>query len=119
VGGQLIGWVGLWHPIHLDEPELAWTVFSEAQGKGFATEAARRVMQWAYRDLGLPPLFSFVHPDNTPSRALAERLGATIEGETIHRNQPRLVYRHRSGSAENKSNRFKSDEIRRSESCLS
>lgn len=92
---QLVGWGGLWHPIILDEPELAWSLFSAAQGKGFATEAAERIQRWACEDLHLPPLFSFVHPDNTPSRKLAKRLGATLESETEFRGQPRLIYRHR------------------------
>lgn len=116
---RLIGWAGLWHPIQLEEPELAWTIFTDAQGQGFGTEAARRAMRWAEDDLCLPPLFSFVHPENRPSRALAERLGAVIEGETIHRDQPRLVYRHRLLSAENKSNLSESDEIRSIEPCQS
>ena len=93
--GTVVGWAGLWHPIFLDEPELAWSLFPAAQGRGYATEAATRVMRWAAADLDLPPLFSFVHPDNMPSRKLAERLGATLEGETIFRGQPRLIYRHR------------------------
>lgn len=93
--GMLAGWAGLWHPVMLDEPELAWSLFPSAQGHGYATEAAECVMQWAADDLGLPPLFSFVHPDNHPSRRVAERLGATLEGETEFRGQPRLRYRHR------------------------
>jgi len=93
--GALIGWAGLWHPIQLDEPELAWSLFPEAQGNGFATEAAERALRWAVDDPWLPPLFSFVHPDNDPSRRLAERLGATLERETIFRGEPRLFYRHR------------------------
>jgi len=91
----LTGWCGLWQPFDLTEPELAWSLFPSAQGKGFATEAAERVQRWAARDLGLPPLFSFVHPDNTASRAVAKRLGAEIESETTFRGSPRLIYRHR------------------------
>ncbi|MGI9424054.1 MAG: GNAT family N-acetyltransferase [Hyphomicrobiaceae bacterium] len=91
----LAGWCGLWHPVDLDEPELAWSLFPSAQGHGLATEAARRVQRWAAEDLGLPPLFSFVHPNNNASRNLAERLGATVECETTFRDRPRLVYRHR------------------------
>lgn len=91
----LIGWAGLWHPAELPEPELAWSLFPAAHGKGYATEAAECAMRWAAIDLGLPPLFSFVHPDNTPSRRVAERLGATLEAQTTFRDAPRLVYRHR------------------------
>ena len=92
---QFVGWCGLWQPADLDEPELAWSLFPSAQGSGLATEAAVRVLHWAAADLALPPLFSFVHPDNQPSRALAERLGARIESETTFRGRPRLIYRHR------------------------
>ena len=92
---QVMGWAGLWHPIILDEPELAWSLFPVGQGKGYATEAAACARRWAAQDLGLPPLFSFVHPDNLPSRKLAERLGAVLEGQTEFRGQPRLLYRHR------------------------
>ena len=74
---------------------FGWSLFPAAQGKGYATEAAARVMRWAADDLALPPLFSFVHPDNAASRRLAERLGAVLTGDTEFRGQPRLIYRHR------------------------
>jgi RimJ/RimL family protein N-acetyltransferase len=92
---KLMGWAGLWDPIDFPEPELAWALFPSAQGQGYATEAAERVMRWAAEVLRLPPLFSFVHPENLPSRRVAERLGARFEGETEFRGQPRLIYRHR------------------------
>lgn len=44
--------------------------------------------------MGLKPLMSFVHPENLPSRAVAERIGAVIEGEGELRGEPRLIYRH-------------------------
>lgn len=92
---KLVGWAGLWHPVELDEPELSWSLFPSAHGNGFATEAADRAMRWAAEDLRLPPLFSFIHPDNTPSRKVAERLGATRAATTEFRGQPRLIFRHR------------------------
>jgi RimJ/RimL family protein N-acetyltransferase len=116
--GDLVGWAGLWHPIELDEPELAWSLFQAAQGNGYATEAAERVMRWAADDLGLPPLFSFVHADNHPSRRLAERLGAMLTGETTLRGQPRLLYRHRDLNAET-STHTTSNKIRREPVCQS
>lgn len=110
---QLMGWAGLWHPIFLDEPELAWSLFPVAQGKGYATEAATCVQRWATEELGLLPLFSFVHPDNLPSRKLAERLGAVLEGQTEFRGQPRLLYRHRDLQTTNsdQTNQLEKDQI--------
>ena len=89
-----IGFAGLWHPPYVDEPELCWSLFPGNTGKGYATEAAAAARDWAYRDLGLPPLMSFIHPKNTLSHAVAKRLGATVEAETTLHGEPRIVYRH-------------------------
>ncbi len=91
---EVVGYAGLWYPADIDEAELAWSLYSGYEGKGFATEAARRIIRWASQGLCLPPLMSFVHPDNTPSIAVAERLGATRENETTLRGSPRFVFRH-------------------------
>jgi len=92
--GHLVGYSGLWYPIDIDEPELAWSLFAGNEGKGYATEAARAVQTWAASELGLTQLMSFVHPDNKASIAVARRLGATVEKETTLRGHPRLVFRH-------------------------
>ncbi|WP_309082745.1 GNAT family N-acetyltransferase [Chelativorans sp.] len=92
--GTLVGRAGLWHPPYIDEPELAWSLNAGFEGRGYATEAARRVQVWAARDLGLPPLMSFVHPENLPSQAVAKRLGAVPMPPTTLRGEPRLRFRH-------------------------
>lgn len=88
------GYTGLWHPFDLDEPELAWGLYSAAHGKGYATEAADAVRHWAHEALGLGPLMSFIHPENRASAAVAIRLGATDSGPTELRGEPRRLYRH-------------------------
>ncbi|MEM7299605.1 MAG: GNAT family N-acetyltransferase [Pseudomonadota bacterium] len=92
--GSVLGYTGLWFPLDIEEPELLWSLYAGSEGKGFAIEAARRVQQWAAFDLKLPPLMSYVHPDNLKSQAVAKRLGATVEAETTLRGHPRLVFRH-------------------------
>ncbi len=91
----LAGHAGLWFPIYVEEPELMWSLYSGNEGQGFATEAARTVQKWAHAELGLPPLMSFVHPDNRASIAVAERLGAVRETETTLGGHPRLTFRHK------------------------
>lgn len=93
--GATVGMTGLWHPATFREPELYWSLFSGAHGRGYAVEMARAVQRWAGEVAKLAPLMSLVHPDNRPSRRVAERLGATIEGETTFYDRPRLIYRHR------------------------
>ncbi|MCT7376487.1 GNAT family N-acetyltransferase [Chelativorans salis] len=92
--GAVVGYVGLWQPPYVEEPELAWSLYAGFEGKGYATEAANRIQLWAARDLGLPPLMSFVHPENLPSQAVVKRLGATPLPPTTLRGEPRLRFRH-------------------------
>ncbi len=89
------GFAGLWHPPDIAEPELCWSLFPGHTGKGYATEAAAEARRWANKEQGLPPLMSFVHPENLASQKVAERLGASLVEQTTLRGQPRLFYRHR------------------------
>ncbi|MER9671209.1 GNAT family N-acetyltransferase [Mesorhizobium sp. M0203] len=93
--GSVVGVVGLWHPSYIDEPELAWGLYAGFEGRGYAVEAARRVQVWAAHDLGLPPLMSFIHPENLPSQAVAKRLGARPLPPTTLCGKAVLRFRHR------------------------
>lgn len=98
--GVPIGMSGLCHPADFDEPELFYSLFDGYHGRGYATEMAAGARDWAATarpDLG--PLMSMIHPDNAPSRAVSERIGAALEAEVAWRGMPRLRYRHRRGAA--------------------
>ncbi len=77
--GAPIGMVGIWNPLGWPEPELAWVLFAGHEGKGYATEAALTVRNYAYQTLGMPALTSNIMPHNEASKAVARRLGATME----------------------------------------
>lgn len=89
-----IGRVGLLDHEGWPEPELAWFIFEEFEGKGFAYEAALAARTHANGPLGLPPLFSFIEPANTRSQALAERLGAVHERDARYKDIDFRIYRH-------------------------
>jgi RimJ/RimL family protein N-acetyltransferase len=89
-----LGLSGLWYPPDVSEPELCWSLFPGNTGRGYATEAAIAARLWAYTDRNYPRLVSYVHPLNTASLAVAERLGAALESETRLRGEERLVFRH-------------------------
>ncbi len=95
----LLGFVGLNLEFTDPERELGWMFLPSARGKGHAFEAATAIRDYAFATLGWSDVVSYVDPANTKSRALAERLGATIdpdaplpEGET---SDDVVVYRHR------------------------
>ncbi len=57
------------------EPEIGYHFTVESQGKGYATEAARRLLDHGFGDLALPRIVAVVLPDNTPSQAVMKKLG--------------------------------------------
>jgi RimJ/RimL family protein N-acetyltransferase len=90
--GQLIGRIGLLHPEGWPGFEIGWTLVRECWGKGYATEAARRVLRHAFVDMGRDHVISLIHPDNRASIRVAERLGETVEGRTELLGNQVLVY---------------------------
>jgi RimJ/RimL family protein N-acetyltransferase len=63
------------------ETELGYTLDPTAWGQGFASEAARCVREYARDVLGLSYTVSAILPSNVRSRRVAERGGATLDGQ--------------------------------------
>ncbi len=90
-----LGIVGPYFPKGWPEPEIAWSLFASAQGRGFATEATVAARNWAYETLGWSTAISLITDGNTRSVALAERLGCTREDDFNHAEIGRMqVWRH-------------------------
>ncbi|WP_137702539.1 GNAT family N-acetyltransferase [Marimonas lutisalis] len=77
--GTYLGRVGLWFPEGWAEREIGWTLMPHAWGKGYATEAAIAARAHAYDVLGWDTAVSLIAPENDASKAVARRLGATLE----------------------------------------
>lgn len=90
-----LGVVGMFYPQGWPAPEIAWSVFEPAEGKGIAYEAALAARRHAYAALGWTSAISLVAPENHRSVALAKRLGARIDGRHEHPLHGRLdIWRH-------------------------
>ncbi|MEM9716236.1 MAG: GNAT family N-acetyltransferase [Pseudomonadota bacterium] len=90
-----MGIVGCYYPEDWPEPEIAWGVFENAEGKGIAFEAASEARRFAYEVLGWDTAISLIAAENTRSLALAERMGATFEKNYEHDTYGIMpVYRH-------------------------
>jgi len=74
------------------ELEVGYHFRRDQWGHGYATEAARACMVFAFRRLGAEKVISLIRPENTPSRRVAERNGMTIERQVVHTALPHLVY---------------------------
>ena len=90
-----LGVVGLMNSPEWPEPEIAWSVFAQAEGKGVAYEAALASRAYAYDTLSWPTVISCIMPGNDRSEALARRMGATFEHDHAHPELGTLrVFRH-------------------------
>lgn len=75
VEGDFIGYCGLIvGRSSLNEPEIAYELFQRAHGRGYATEAARAVLDAAIAT-GRTRLWSTVDSWNTPSFRVLDKLG--------------------------------------------
>lgn len=91
--GGFIGFVGL-HVPPSELPfspcvEIGWRLAFHCWGKGFATEAANRVLHVGFERLGLAEIVSFTAISNLRSRAVMERLGMLeVQGTFEHPHIP-------------------------------
>ncbi|MDR3686607.1 MAG: GNAT family N-acetyltransferase [Coriobacteriia bacterium] len=82
-GAPFIGFVGLNIPV-FDAPfmpavEIGWRLDPAFWGRGYATQAARAVLDFGFRAAGLEEIVAFTATCNLRSRAVMERLGMTID----------------------------------------
>ena len=61
-------------PHGVGEVEVGWHLHPDSWGHGYATEAARAVIDRAF-GLGLPEVYAVVRPGNEPSLGVCRRLG--------------------------------------------
>ena len=89
----VIGYCGFHHhPEVPGEVEIGYRLHPDYWNRGLITEAARAVRDHAFADLKLPRVISLIHPENIPSRRVAEKNGMKVEKEITFRGFPALVY---------------------------
>lgn len=90
----LIGFVGLsspsWQAHFTPCVEIGWRIGSQYWGKGYATEAARAVLEYGFNIIGLPELVSFTVPQNIRSTGVMKKIGMTHDqaDDFIHPKLP-------------------------------
>jgi RimJ/RimL family protein N-acetyltransferase len=77
--GTFAGFVGL-NPVTFDAPftpavEIGWRLAREWWGQGFATEAARAVLEYAFGSLGLEEVVSLTTTTNLRSERVMQKIG--------------------------------------------
>jgi RimJ/RimL family protein N-acetyltransferase len=93
--GELIGAACLQH---LDRDagkprEIGWRLGRSGWGKGYATEAARAIVEFAFEVVGADVLYAVADPDNAASIKVMERLGMRYVGIETYYDEPCATYR--------------------------
>lgn len=78
--GEFVGRAGLWQPEGWPGLEVGWVLERRSWGHGFATEAGRAAIDYAFRLPGVEKVISLIRPDNHASIRVAQRLGESYEG---------------------------------------
>lgn len=73
-------------------PEIGYGILQEYQGQGFATEAVKLALEWAFCHLEINEVEAEVNPDNTASQWVLMKCGFRPNGE-IGEEGPRYVVR--------------------------
>ena len=75
------------------EIEIGWRLPRGAWGRGYATEAAARILRHGFETLGLAHIDAAIDADNHRSIRVAERLGLELAGPATYAGTPCLRYR--------------------------
>jgi RimJ/RimL family protein N-acetyltransferase len=89
---RLVGRVGFHHPEGWPGFELGWTMGRASWGKGYAPEAARACLDYAFNVMDRDHVISVIDPNNVASIRVAEKIGETVEGETAVDGHQLLIY---------------------------
>lgn len=74
--GEWVGRVGPWYPEGWPAPEIGWTISPDHLRKGYATEAARASLDYAFNKLGWQEVIHVILPGNAGSIGVAEKIGS-------------------------------------------
>lgn len=87
--GAFIGMIGLVFQMEYDRAELGYWLGVPFWNQGYATEAARALLDFAFRELRLNRVYAAHYGDNPASGRVMQKLGMTYEG-TLRQHLIRL-----------------------------
>ncbi len=86
--GELIGFIGLAYQTYKTEfspaTDIGWRLKKSAWGKGYATEGAKRCLEYAFNELKINKIFSVCTINNSKSENVMKKIGMTKKGVFTH-----------------------------------
>jgi [ribosomal protein S5]-alanine N-acetyltransferase len=90
---EIIGFVGLWYFFSENQPQLAYALLPKATKQGYATEAATRILDYCFHELGYDYVIASCDLPNIESQQVATRLGMKQIEERSINELPTLFFR--------------------------
>ena len=90
---EIIGFVGLWYFFAENQPQLAYALLPHETKKGYATEAATRILEYSFQELNYNYLLASCDRPNLESQQVAKRLGMKQVEERIIKGNPTLFFK--------------------------
>ncbi|HJZ81188.1 MAG TPA: GNAT family N-acetyltransferase [Pyrinomonadaceae bacterium] len=90
--GKCVGRIGFMNPVGWPGFELGWVLGRESWGKGYATEGARRALEYAFTEMNRNHVISLIALENGNSIKVAERLGESVEDEIEFLGRQCFIY---------------------------
>ncbi len=81
--GRFIGCCGVVRAPNRDFDEIIYAYHSDTWGKGYATEAARAMLDYVFARSTLDRIYATIDPRNTPSINVAHKVGMHYEREEL------------------------------------
>jgi len=83
LGGAGIGRAHILRHYDSDSAEVGWLIFPEYQGRGFATEITRALVDYCFDELGVRRVTALCNPTNVASCRVLEKCGFRREAHFI------------------------------------
>jgi RimJ/RimL family protein N-acetyltransferase len=79
INSNFLGRAGLFNQEGWPGVEVTWTIGRDKWGKGYATEAGRASLAFAFESIGLDRVICLAHPENVASQRVARKIGMSID----------------------------------------
>jgi RimJ/RimL family protein N-acetyltransferase len=79
--GEVVGVVGAFYREKQADIELAWTIYRRFWKNGYASEAARAALAFAFDERKAPRAIAYIDAGNVASERVSERVGMRYEAE--------------------------------------
>lgn len=90
---KVVGFVGLWCFFDEEQPQLIYALLPEALKKGYATEAASKVLEYCFDELVYEYVVASCDRANLDSQKVAQRLGMKKTEERMINQSPVVFFK--------------------------